>query len=580
MPLSPEEGIPIVKTKQRPATAYSYLRFSHPEQAKGDSLRRQMEKRDAWLKRNGVALDASLSMEDRGVSAFTGEHRDNADRHALAAFLALVKQGRIAKGSFLIVESLDRLSREDIIPALSLLLELIQGGIRVVQLSPAETVYDSASNPMHLMMAIMELSRGHSESAMKSERVGAAWREKKRRAAADREPLTSHTPYWLRMTGGCWEVIGDAAAAVKRIFRLAIDGYGLGVITKKLNAEGVPPIGRAKYWAKSYVAKIVNNRAAVGEYQPHTGGGKKRRPEGDPIPGYYPAVVSEEEWFAARAALSNRRQKAGRIGKSSINVFANLLHDARDGGPLHRVDKGKKGGGPTLVSYRASQGTGRYVSFPLVVFERAVLSCLREIDPRDVLPKNDYSGERVLSLSGRLQAVADQKERIKAKLLHSPDVDSLVDVLRTLEEKQKALGEQLSGARQEAASPATEAWGQCRSLIDALDNAPDPEKVRVRLRAAVRRVVESVWVLTVPRGKDRLAAVQVWFAAGGKRRDYLIYHQTARGGFVASRPSSWSVRSLAGAHAPCRLDLRKPEDATALEAALAEMDLAGRGATD
>src|SRR5881227_495642 len=98
--------------------AYSYIRFSHPDQAKGDSLRRQTELRDAWLARNHVSLDTSLSLEDKGVSGYTGEHRDNPDRHALAAFVGLVKKKRIARGSYLIVESLDRLSREDIIPAL------------------------------------------------------------------------------------------------------------------------------------------------------------------------------------------------------------------------------------------------------------------------------------------------------------------------------------------------------------------------------------------------------------------------------------------------------------------------------
>src|SRR5262249_52934161 len=159
-------------------------------------------------------------LEDKGVSGFTGEHRDNPDRHALAAFLALVKKGRITRGSFLIVENLDRLSREDIIPALSLLLDLIQHGIRVVQLLPVETVFDAQSNPMHLMMAIMELSRGHSESAMKSERVGAAWQNKKRRAAEDKEPLTARVPSWLRLVEGRWEVIDHAAETVRRIYRM------------------------------------------------------------------------------------------------------------------------------------------------------------------------------------------------------------------------------------------------------------------------------------------------------------------------------------------------------------------------
>ena len=96
---------------------------------------------------------------------------------------------------------------------MSLLLDLIQSGIRVVQLLPVETVYDAKSNPMHLMMAIMELSRGHSESAMKSERVGRAWQDKKRRAAENGEPLTARVPSWLRLVDGEWEVDEQAADA-------------------------------------------------------------------------------------------------------------------------------------------------------------------------------------------------------------------------------------------------------------------------------------------------------------------------------------------------------------------------------
>jgi len=40
----------------------------------------------------------------------------------------------------------------------------------------------------------------------------------------------------------------------------------------------------------------------------------------------------------------------------------------------------------------------------------------------------------------------------------------------------------------------------------------------VRLRSALRRIVKSVWVLIVPMSLDRLAAIQVWFEDGEKRR--------------------------------------------------------------
>src|SRR5437870_4316442 len=119
--------MPAHSTKSGPL-AYSYLRFSRPEQSKGDSTRRQDAMRDAWLEKSGAVLDTSLTLKDEGVSAFTGKHRASPDRHALAAFLDLVQRGRVPRGSYLIVENLDRLSREHIQPALLLVLNLLQAG--------------------------------------------------------------------------------------------------------------------------------------------------------------------------------------------------------------------------------------------------------------------------------------------------------------------------------------------------------------------------------------------------------------------------------------------------------------------
>src|SRR5262245_40837291 len=89
--------------------AFSYIRFSHPDQAKGDSLRRQTEAARDWCGRNGLCLDETTTLRDLGRSAYTGKHRSNPDRHALAAFLKLIEQGKVPRGSFLIIENLDRL---------------------------------------------------------------------------------------------------------------------------------------------------------------------------------------------------------------------------------------------------------------------------------------------------------------------------------------------------------------------------------------------------------------------------------------------------------------------------------------
>jgi DNA invertase Pin-like site-specific DNA recombinase len=554
--------------------AYSYIRFSHPDQAKGDSLRRQTELRDAWLARNKVALDASLTLEDKGVSGYTGEHRDNPDRHALAAFVALVEKGRVARGSYLIVENLDRLSREDIVPALSLLLNLIQNGIRVVQLLPVETVFDVKTNPMSLMMAIMELSRGHSESAMKSERNGRAWQAKRRRAAANGEPLTARTPAWLQLVGGEWKVNETAAQTIRRIYQMATEGYGLTLITKRLNAEHVPLVGRGQHWAKSYVGKLLGNRAIMGEYQPFTGRGTRRKPEGDPVPDYYPAVITEKEWYTARAALAARRSRPGRLGRDHLNLFTGLLYDARDGGAIHVQNKGKKRESRILVGYRAIHGLSKFVSFPFLVFERAILSQLKEIDPAAVLPRKDKGADKSLALTGRLVELEGEIEKIKTRLQEKYS-DALADVLDRHEAEKKAVNDELTQARQEEASPLSEAWGECGSLLDALDAAPDAEEARMRLRAALRRIVTGVWCLFVGRGRIRLAAVQIWFT-GGARRDYLILSRPATGGAAGHKESSWWACSLAEATGPDDLDLRERKDVLDLERALNQIDLENR----
>src|SRR5437764_1123626 len=54
-------------------TAYSYIRFSNPDQADGDSLRRQSEMADAYCRRKGWTLSRA-TYQDLGVSARKGKN--------------------------------------------------------------------------------------------------------------------------------------------------------------------------------------------------------------------------------------------------------------------------------------------------------------------------------------------------------------------------------------------------------------------------------------------------------------------------------------------------------------------------
>lgn len=578
-------------------TAFSYVRFSTPEQAKGDSLRRQTDATKVWCERNGVALDESTTLHDLGRSAYTGKHRDNPDRHALAGFLKLVEKGKVPRGSYLVVENLDRLSREHIQPALLLVLNLLQAGVRIVQLKPAEMVFDDKSDTMPVMMMMMELSRGHGESALKSERVGATW-EKKREAARQGKAqpprrldgrvttaITGRLPAWVEDRGGEMCLVPERAAAVRRIFQLAAAGYGYTRMIRRLQEEGIPAFGervvkpgrkRSAFsgeWSVSYLADLIADRRAVGEYQPRTRG---RKPDGDPIPNYFPAAVTEEEWLLARAAIGSRTSAKTRTGKY-VNIFAGLLTHARDGTGMLAVTKVK----PLrrmLANYRGVTGKATNYSFPFPVFEDSILKKLREIDPQKIL-NGDEGPDESLALGAQFARVEADIASISRELDEHGESPTLYRRLRAKEDELRDLADRLAEAQQRATYPLSAAWGECQTLAEALDQAADKDDVRLRLRAALRRIVEGVWVLIVPRGKVRLAAVQMWFAPahkGGpavKQRSFLIYHRDGNANANTTRPAHSDVLSFADVAAPGSLDLRKRADVAKVERFLLEFNI-------
>jgi hypothetical protein len=128
------------------------------------------------------------------------------------------------------------------------------------------------------------------------------------------------------------------------------------------------------------------------------------------------------------------------------------------------------------------------------------------------------------------------------------------------EEVEKELRKEL----QEAAAPVSVALDECHTLADLLATADEPQEVRTRLRAALRRVVDGIWCVFVHRGSVRRAAIQIWFH-GGVHRDYLVQHEPAKGNAAAKRPARTAPpKSFADAGAP-DVDLRLAADVKLVE---------------
>ena len=317
--------------------AYSYIRFSTPQQLKGDSLRRQLEASRAYAKQHNLILDESL--RDIGVSAFKGK---NATEGALKKFIELVEAGRIEQGSILILESLDRLSRQQVFTALGLFSSILSAGVEIVTLSDGQHYTAESINDVgQLMFSLISMSRSHEESAVKSKRLAASWENKRKLATESKRPMTGQCPRWLRLSDDKthFEVIKDRAEVVRSIFQQSIAGTGQRKIAASLNERGVPTFNGGDMWHASYIAKIIRSKSVIGEYQPK----QKGEPVGEPISDYYPAIVSVDVFFKTQAARINRRNpaSAGRKGEKFSNLFTGLCKCLECGSTFRLIKNGR-----------------------------------------------------------------------------------------------------------------------------------------------------------------------------------------------------------------------------------------------
>lgn len=340
------------------AKVYSYSRWSSPEQSRGDSFRRQTEAANKWAASRGLELDAKLSFRDEGISAYRGTNAG--EDTGLGAFLFACRKGLIEPGSFLLVESLDRISRMVPRRAQRIIEDIVEAGVTVVTLSDNQeyTLERLDSDPTAFIISYMVALRAHEESKTKGRRVAAAW-EAKRAAlrAGDPKRFSLRAPAWLRPSpDGGWQVNEERAAIVRRIYAMTLAGAGEHKIAETLNRERVAPFGRGTFWHRSAVAKILRTSTVIGTLTPGRldfSDGTKKRVTEEPVPGVYPAVISEPNWLAVRAMKDGSAAAVrGRHAQAGVaHILAGLAKCPDCGAAMIRVMKGNasKVGKPKFV---------------------------------------------------------------------------------------------------------------------------------------------------------------------------------------------------------------------------------------
>lgn len=529
---------------------YSYIRFSSPRQKLGDSKRRQLDATRDWASERGLEVDESLLMVDESLSGFTGAHKQ---KGALGSFLREVEGGRVPRGSILVVESLDRLSRETIPVALADFLNIINAGIKIVTLADDKREYDSrsvADNPTQLLISIVIMWRAHEESRTKQYRALANWQmlvEKARR----KEPITERCPGWLkiigrkkvgnRKEGGRFAFVPEKVKVVKTIIKLRKQGNGLTTIAQQLNEKGYPTWNKARNgWADSTVKAILTSRALVGDLV------IERPPESEEegvviISGYYPPVITEDAFDTIqglmRLAGDLKGRKGGRNKDELSNLFTGFITCGHCAGPMHfGISKTKTTDGTVLYVYpdvscdRARRhfgcletGKWRYEEI-----ENAVLHALAfDLEVKDLVDpsvtqkatvqlqqKRDDLVGQIAGLKERVHQLTRDFEGATGELTLQRRIDqllvkaeeNLVSAAQELEATEAELSEKLV-----LAEGMDEAIATMSRMVKQMNKAVDKDeklRLRVLLRNRLSLLVRNVKVVSRKRWLKRGAATE------------------------------------------------------------------------
>jgi len=320
--------------------AFSYIRFSRISQKHGRSRLRQKEAFEKWCADVGATPSEDRFL-DQGKSGYTGEHVG--PKGQLRRFLDLVEDGTIPKGSYLVVESLDRLGRDNVNFAQERLLGITNAGVNVVTLLDGEKIYHAGGSAADLIMSVLVMERANEESRAKANRSRDNWVDAFAKARGpEKRPVGKQVARWLKTVElderdekgkkkRKYELDPERAPIVERIFKECIAGHGFVAIAQRLNADKEPAF-RGGTWCSSSVKEILGNRCVLGEWQPKDGG--------PVIPEYFPKAIEPDMWKLAEEAMHKRRKGDYTRQTPNFQIWQQVAACATCGSSMNLVTKG------------------------------------------------------------------------------------------------------------------------------------------------------------------------------------------------------------------------------------------------
>lgn len=273
-----------------PKLAFSYERVSRPQQAAtGRGLERQGASALTWCRANGYTLDTELVLTDPGRSAYKGLH---IQKGALGQFLRMAQSGLLGDSPVLVVEAIDRLSRQEPLDALETILQgLVGSGVRIVTLEDGNEYSRETlrTDPTRLIVLVVKVQSAHEYSARLSMRMKASAQQQRKLAAEGKNRAKTRRPFWIDFDAKTDAfVVNEKAATILRLYELIEDGMGMALAARTLNAEGLKP-AQAAFWTRSNVQTLLRSESPVGTAIFQRDSKAPLR-----VANYFPAIVEPE----------------------------------------------------------------------------------------------------------------------------------------------------------------------------------------------------------------------------------------------------------------------------------------------
>ena len=282
--------------------------------------------------------------------------------------------------------------------------------------------------------------------------------------------FTSECPGWLRVVGGKYEIVPELANSIREIHRLALDGYGISKLVRYANQLHLPVPGRRPMklngearknskppkWHASLIKRVLENRALIGQFQPHINEGRNnRQPYGEPIQNFYPKVLEDDAFFAVQKTRDKAPDFPARKDANNHNYLMGLAK-CSCGGSWRWMNKssGTQAGYSLYGCANRQDGTTTCANINGRLFDHQFIEFALNNIPNMLASGEDKQGERVLSLEAQLASLIKRKASIMGMVEENPDLRSeFAERLRTLLAEHHKLTEELAEAKRAESPP-------------------------------------------------------------------------------------------------------------------------------